>query len=184
MGVFNIAGEIATGAFGIVDCIVKNTCCDIVRPRLGSVLRCDLVGGIASHTGVCVGHSEIAEITEVRGRAKVMIVSPHDFLSASLLRTGCYIYVASAEMNGKMRALGSSVVARRARRLEGTTRGDYYTLCNNCHQFTRYCITGVDDESSTPWGVDDIVEALKEEFCVDDVCWRSTGLTADDEILY
>ena len=53
------------------------------------------------------------------------------------------------------------------------SRGEYYFMCNNCHQFTRYCVTGVDDESSTPWTVDDIVEALKKKrFVEGEICWR------------
>ena len=60
------------------------------------------------------------------------------------------------------------------------SRGEYYFMCNNCHQFTRYCVTGVDDESSTPWTVDDIVEALKKKFVEDEICWRS----ATDSLQY
>jgi hypothetical protein len=78
-----------------------------VRPVPGSVLRCDLAGGIKllsglagsiCHTGIYLGNDKIAEVSPVNGRARVRIVDPDEFLSGdsdSLNRTGAFIYVAT-----------------------------------------------------------------------------------------
>jgi len=175
----NIVGEVMTSVFNPIECLVKNNFCDIVVPKAGSVVRCDLLGGIvASHTGICVGQNEIVEIQENDGWAYVHIASLTDFLTSSIVRTGRYLYVASApSADGRMVALGSSDIAQRAREAIGSRRGKYFTLCNNCHQFTRYCVEGIDRDESTPWGVEDVVEALKDKFGVRNVVWRSTGLS-------
>lgn len=59
---------------------------DRVKPVPGSVLRVDLCGGAnflggrICHTGIYLGNDEIAEITNVRGKARAHVVDPSDFL--------------------------------------------------------------------------------------------------------
>jgi len=175
MGLWDMAGEALDTVTGPLSSIAKNVFMDEVHPVVGSVVRTDLALGLASHTGIFVGDNRIVEITEVDDKARVQIVSPKQFVNGGATRTGVYIYTAAAKYaNGDLYALGDHGIADRALKAVGS-RGKYFTMCNNCHQFTRYCITGIDDEFSTPWTVDDIVEALKEKFGVDDVYWRSTG---------
>ena len=152
---------------------VKNVLCDQVRPVRGSILKVDLVGGKAEHTGVYLGNDRIAEVTEVNGRAKVQVVSPEAFLSGEgLLRTGAYIYVASAKDGGRYRPVASESIARRAEQAVGG-RGKYNLYGNNCHMFTRYCITGRDGVVTL--SASGVAHALRDEIGVGHISWRSTG---------
>lgn len=174
MGLFDMAGEVIDTLTGPVSSIARNVFMDQVSPKIGCVVRTDLWLGLATHTGIYVGDNTIIEITEEDDTARVRAVTPKEFVSGGPNRTGVYIYIACGKSDGEVYALGSEDIARRAREAIGS-RGEYYFMCNNCHQFTRYCVTGVDDESSTPWTVDDIVEALKKKFVEDEICWRSAA---------
>ena len=150
----------------------------LVKPIPGSVLKCDLVLGAACHTGIYLGNDRIVEVTEIDGRARVRAVSPDEVLNGdpdSLVRTGVTIYVAAS--GGK--ALGSAVIARRARASLNRSRGKYKLLENNCHMFTRYCITGTDSDESV-LTEEEIEEILCDTFGVDSVTWCSTGLGYGD----
>ena len=149
-----------------------------VKPVPGSVLKCDLALGVACHTGIYLGNDRIVEVTEINGRARVRAVSPDEFLNGdpdSLARTGVTIYVAAS--GGK--ALGSAEIARRARASLNRSRGEYKLLENNCHMFTRYCITGIDSDESV-LTEEEIEEILCDTFGVDSVTWCSTGLGYGD----
>lgn len=178
LGVFDMLGEAVDTVSGPLSSIVKNVFMDTVNPVPGSIVRTDLMCGLFSHTGVYVGKNQIIEITDIGGKAKVQSVSVKGFLSGGVMRTGVYIYVAAGKSGDELYPLASREISERARKACGG-RGKYFTMCNNCLQFTRYCITGEDDETSTPWTVDDIVEALKSKYGVDDVYWRSTGLVVN-----
>ena len=157
---------------------VKNVFCDKVRPVRGSILKVDLVGGQAEHTGVYLGNDRIAEVTEVDGRAEVRVVSPDEFLSGDgLLRSGAYIYVAAAKDGGCYRPVASETIARRAERAVGG-RGKYNLCGNNCHMFTRYCITGRDGTMTL--SASGVAHVLRDEFGVGHVSWRSTGCGTGD----
>ena len=153
--------------------VVKNVCCDTVKPRRGSIQKVDLAGGQASHTGVYLGDDRIAEVTDVDGRAVVRIVGLDEFVSGSVWRSGVYIYVAAAEENGNYKALASELIAHRAERAVGE-RGRYNLTSNNCHNFTRSCITGHEDTSSC-LSASMVAFALRDKFGCDHVSWRSTG---------
>ena len=170
-----LAGRVA-GEVG--ESIAKNVFCDKVRPRRGSVLKVDLVGGHATHTGVYLGRDRIAEVTEEDGRAIVRVVGPDEFVSGSAVRSGIYIYVAAAKEDGRYRALASESVARRAEYAVGG-RGRYSLVSNNCHNFTRYCVTGCVD-SSPCLSASGVASALRDEFGCGHVSWRSTGCGVGD----
>ena len=167
-------GVMGCAARGLRESLVKNVFCDIVKPVRGSVLKVDLVGGGLSHTGIYLGNDRIAEVTEVDGRAEVREVSPNEFLSGdSLLRTGAYIYVAAAKKDGEYHPLARESIAQRAESAMGP-HGRYNLAFNNCHMFTRYCITGEKHDLPT-WTENGIATALRDEFKVNHVSWRSTG---------
>ena len=166
-----VAGEIG-------ESLAKNVFCEKVKPRRGSVLKVDLVGGQASHTGIYLGHDRIAEVTEVDGRAVVRIVAPDEFVSGSAVRSGLYIYVAATKENGRYRALARELIARRAEYAVGE-RGRYSLVSNNCHNFTRYCITGHKD-SSPCLSAASVKSAIRDEFGCGHVSWRSTGCGVGD----
>ena len=183
-----IAAKIAAGAGSCVaaslvkeagESVAKNVFCDKVRPVRGSVLKVDLVCGQVSHTGVYLGDNRIAEVADVNGQAVVQTVSPREFLSGSgLVRTGAYIYVATAMDENGCRPVASEETARRAEQMVGG-RGKYRLLSNNCHEFTCRCVTGRDDGSWT-LSASGVASELRDKFGVGRISWRSTGFGIGD----
>ena len=172
---------------------------DRVKPVPGSVLRVDLCGGAnflggrICHTGIYLGNDEIAEITNVRGKARAHVVDPSDFLNGqgtNFIRTGLNIYVAT---DGCGRALAAPEIAERARGCFGppggrplpARAGEYDLVDNNCHTFVVRCVTG--REPSRPKLNDrDVAAALKRVFKCERVTWEPTGFSTvscsfDDE---
>ena len=172
---------------------------DRVKPVPGSVLRVDLCGGAnflggrICHTGIYLGNDEIAEITNVRGKARAHVVDPSDFLNGqgtNFIRTGLNIYVAT---DGCGRALAAPEIAERARgcfvppggRPLPARAGEYDLVDNNCHTFVVRCVTG--REPSRPKLNDrDVAAALKRVFKCERVTWEPTGFSTvscsfDDE---
>ena len=172
---------------------------DRVKPVPGSVLRVDLCGGAnflggrICHTGIYLGNDEIAEITNVRGKARAHVVDPSDFLNGqgtNFIRTGLNIYVAT---DGCGRALAAPEIAERARGCCGAAgvralparAGEYDLVDNNCHTFVVRCVTG--REPSRPKLNDrDVAAALKRVFKCERVTWEPTGFSTvscsfDDE---
>lgn len=172
---------------------------DRVKPVPGSVLRVDLCGGAnflggrICHTGIYLGNDEIAEITNVRGKARAHVVDPSDFLNGqgtNFIRTGLNIYVAT---DGCGRALAAPEIAERARGCFGppggrplpARAGDYDLVDNNCHTFVVRCVTG--REPSKPKLNDrEVAAALKRVFKCERVIWEPTGFSTvscsfDDE---
>ena len=172
---------------------------DRVKPVPGSVLRVDLCGGAnflggrMCHTGIYLGNDEIAEITNVRGKARAHVVDPSDFLNGqgtNFIRTGLNIYVAT---DGCGRALAAPEIAERARgcfgppggRALSARAGDYDLVDNNCHTFVVRCVTG--REPSRPKLNDrEVAAALKRVFKCERVTWEPTGFSTvscsfDDE---
>ena len=172
---------------------------DRVKPVPGSVLRVDLCGGAnflggrICHTGIYLGNDEIAEITNVRGKARAHVVDPSDFLNGqgtNFIRTGLNIYVAT---DGCGRALAAPEIAERARGCFGppggrplpARAGEYDLVDNNCHTFVVRCVTG--REPSRPKLNDrDVAAALRRVFKCERVTWEPTGFSTvscsfDDE---
>lgn len=160
---------------------------DKIKPVPGSVLKCDLAGGVSvmcgslCHTGIYLGDDRIVEVVPGKRKAKIQIVDPYDFLNGqgtNFIRTGINIYVAT---DGEGRALGSQAVADRAldyhkRRKSG---GEYDLVDNNCHKFTVRCVTGEEPENAK-LTESDVEEALESVFGCDQVTWEPTGFGAGD----
>ena len=160
---------------------------DKIRPIPGCVLRCDLAGGASlmcgsiCHTGIYLGDDRIVEIVPVKGKAKVHIVDPYDFLNgqgSNFTRTGINIYVAT---DGEGHALGSQTIADRALDYRKMHRsyGSYDLVDNNCHRFTVRCITG-EEPDGVQLSESEVEDALKSEFDCDQVTWEPTGFGAGD----
>ena len=168
---------------GLFDSFVKNVFCDVVKPRIGSVLKVALPFG-ADHTGIYIGNDEIVEVTNIDGVATVQIVSAEEFIEGEgLARVGTFIYVAcKQDRDGNCIAMGSKDIADRARAAVGQTSG-YNLVFNNCHMFVEYCITGKrSDLSGILMGVE---TALDDKFIEYDYerlwdIWRSTGESRGD----
>lgn len=164
---------------GFLESFVKNVFCDVVKPRIGSVVKVDLSFG-PDHTGIYIGNDEIVEVANIDGVATVRIVSAEEFIEGDDLfsRSGMYIYVAcKQDRDGNCIAMGSKDIADRARAAVGQT-SQYDFIFNNCHMFTEYCITGKkEDLCGLLIGVE---KALDDKFIncgyerLADI-WRSTG---------
>ena len=134
----------------------------VVTPKRGSVVKVELAMGAASHTGIYVGSGEIVEIYVEDSMAIVRKVGEEEFLTCSAVRTGSVISVAS----GNNKALHSEEIAARAEaELERASggRGEYGLFSNNCHAFTRYCITG-ENVTEGVFGEAEIESALGSVF--------------------
>ena len=143
-----------------------------VKPKRGSIVKVELALGAASHTGVYVGNGEIVEIYVEDSMAIVRKVDKDEFLSCSTVRTGSVISVASSDN----KALCSEEIAVRAEteleRCSGR-RGEYGLFSNNCHAFTRYCITG-ENMTEGVFGEAEIESALGTVFGTQ-VVWIPMG---------
>ena len=102
-----------------------------VAPTKGSVVYCDLISGIAEHSGIYVGDNEIVQLS---GSGEIKLVDPKEFVENT---TGMSIYVSCYEDE----AVGDVQVAERARSQVGRSR-DYNLFTDNCHQFSAGCLTG------------------------------------------
>lgn len=164
---------------GFLESLIKNVFCDVVKPRIGSVVKVDLSIG-ADHTGIYIGNNEIVEVANVDDIATVRIVSAEEFIEGDdcISRIGTFIYVAcKQDREGNCIAMGSQDIADRASAAVGQT-GQYSLIFNNCHMFTEYCVSGrKTDLSGLLWGVE---LALDKKFIKHDYerlldIWRSTG---------
>jgi len=164
---------------GILNAFVKNVFCDIVKPRIGSVLKVGLLGGF-DHTGIYIGDDRIVELANINGTGTVRIVDAEEFIEGDdvISRIGTFIYVACKQnRDGKCIAMGSQEIANRALAAVGDTKA-YNLIFENCHMFTEYCITGKrKDLSGILLGVE---SALDKKFIRNDSerlldVWRSTG---------
>ena len=147
-----------------------------VKPKRGSIVKVELALGAASHTGVYVAPDEIVEIYVEDSMAIVRKVTETEFLSCSSIRTGSVISVAASDRA----ALNSEEIAVRAEaeleRCAGK-RGEYGLFSNNCHAFTRYCITGERSIEGT-FGEAEIESALESVFKTH-VVWIPMGKRND-----
>lgn len=179
MGFFDWADNPLTS---LADSFVKNVFMDTVKPEVGCILKVDLAGGLASHTGVYIGNNEIVELYENDGVGEIRIVSPKKFLNGepgSAVRTGMYIYCACIGTY----VLSSDEIAKRAKYCVGDEKA-YGLIGKNCHAFVTYCITGeeithkkIENESLwTLMGVEkSLAKYFERRYDAGTITWRSTG---------
>lgn len=121
--------------YGLVGTIYQSVIADKVIPVPGSIVYCDIITGVAEHSGIYVGDNRIIHLN---GNGEVEAVSPKTFMNRlDGFNTAANIYVSSR--NGK--AVGSRVIAERAlKQLESSV--EYNLILDNCHRFVGGCITG------------------------------------------
>ena len=118
-------------AESFVDNIVKKR----VVPVVGSVIYCELVFDLASHTGIYVGDDEIVHLD---GSGEIEVVTAETFLNRlDSLNSAISIYVSCHDND----PVGSHKIAQRALDMAGNSL-DYHLVMNNCHKFTAGCING------------------------------------------
>ena len=118
----------------IIESFIDNVLRDKVEPVEGSILYCDLVFGLAEHSGVYIGNNQIVHLD---GSGKIEVVSPKQFLGRlNGFNNAITIYVSCKGVN----AIGSKDIAQRAKSMINSKR-KYNLLNDNCHQFTVGCMT-------------------------------------------
>jgi len=123
-------------AESFVDNVIKTK----VTPVEGSVLYCELVFDMASHTGIYVGDEMIVHLD---GSGNIEMVTPKEFLNRlDGFNSAMSIYVSCKGDE----PVGSKKIAQRAKEMAGKNL-DYHLVLNNCHKFTAGCITGNFDSS-------------------------------------
>lgn len=127
-----------------VESLVDNFVLDNVTPVAGSVVYCDIYA--VEHSGIALNSNEIIHLN---GDGLVEIVSYDEFRN----RLGGWnnamsVYTSSyKDDEGDVFAIGSEEAAVRARALVGT-RIEYSLWSRNCHNFTAYCLLGVNSSIS------------------------------------
>lgn len=124
------AGAITNLGQSFLDNVVKKK----VKPLTGSIVHCDLMAGLAEHSGVFT----IGKIVELEGSGSIREINPETFMGSSIMRTAISIYVAC---NAEGEVLNDYNISLRAREMVRKKR-DYNLILDNCHQFTSGCITG------------------------------------------
>lgn len=162
---------------------IDNVFRDKVKPKLGSVVHCDL-SAIPSpfltlppipyldkfkleHSGIYIGDGMIAHRD---GDGYLDRVTPSEFLDR-LNGKNCAISVYVSCIGD--RPLHSMAAFNRARAALNNSKFDGYDLLSkNCHNFTRYCLTGDfdDDQDDEDFTFKSLEELLYYEFDVDN--WR------------
>lgn len=107
----------------------------------GSIVVCDLMGGYVEHTGIYIGENLIIERN---GDSTIKQVTPHEFMTSHPIRTGLNLYAAYS--NGSI--ISNTEISARAKASLGDPR-KYNLIFNNCHRFTAYCATGVEQPVTT-----------------------------------
>lgn len=154
---------------------IDNVFRDTVTPKLGSVVHCDLsaipiigeFGLKAEHTGIYVGNGMIIHRD---GDGYLAKVSPRKFLKR-LNGKNCAISVyVSCKGTKPLCIMGAFNRARAA--LNNQKLNGYDLLNKNCHNFTRYCLTGDfdDEQDELDFTFSSLEELLQDEFDMDN--WR------------
>ena len=131
----------------------------------GTVVYCNLAGGLAEHAGICIGR----QIVHLDGSGQIICTSPNTFLArknGSCLAVNIY-YAAT----GKNKPLADPAIARRAKAKAGHRQR--YSLWNdNCLGFTLGCITGNFNQHHN-FRLGEIESARSDHFGTTDWDWRS-----------
>jgi uncharacterized protein YaaW (UPF0174 family) len=110
------------------------------EPKIGSILRTELVGNVVDHSGIYVGDGKIVEIFNDNGMAKVKEVNFYEFTYSSNIRTGKTIYIAVDKLTKEV--IFNEKIAQEAKKHIGKMT-EYELLKNNCHSFVCKCIQKV-----------------------------------------
>lgn len=153
LGATSAAGKVASGIAGVViadevKSVVTSMTSESVTPVPGSVVYCDLAGGL-EHSGIYVSRNQIVHLN---GSGFGEIVSPDEFCNRlGGLNFTNTIYVSCDEDS----AVGDCNAVSRALEMVGKKR-EYNALLDNCHQFTSGCLTGnFDNADNYLWTLKD-----------------------------
>lgn len=131
----------------------------------GTVVYCNLAGGLAEHAGICIDR----QIVHLDGSGDIICTSPQTFLArknGSCLAVNIY-YAAT----GKCQPLADPAIARRAKAKAGSHQR-YSLWSDNCLGFTLGCITGNFNQHQN-FRLGEIESAISDHFGTNDWDWRS-----------
>ena len=143
--------------------IINHLVYDHVVPVRGSIVRCDLAGGLADHSGIYVGNNRIVELN---GDGRIKNVSYKQFIGSSSIKTGIAVYVACDD---NAVPLSDYTIADYAESLVGKKR-NYDLVDNNCHSFTSECIMQAHASSTLFSQLESVIS--EEMNCNLDIKWR------------
>lgn len=110
----------------------------IAKPQPGSLVSCGIYNSI-DHSGIWTADNLVIELS---GNGLVRAVSPKRFL---LDRSGKQVFVA-CDSSGS--PLADETAEIRAKEQIFSYR-DYHVLTNNCHKFSWYSLSGIDESVTT-----------------------------------
>ena len=140
---------------------------DSVKPRVGSIVCCDLAVAF-EHSGIYVGRNRIIHRD---GDGFLVSVSPETFLERlNGFNPAVSIYVACDEDD---QPIGGPKIARRARDAMHSPchKKGYNLVFKNCHQFCQYCITGKSSNGPHNCSFSSLERLLKRELGLTN--WRT-----------
>lgn len=116
-----------------IDSFINNTFVDQVKPKVGSVVHCGLLGNQVEHSGIYVGYGKIVHLD---GSGLIEKVTPEQFLNRlGGLDMAISIYVSCK--NGEPVAMREAALM--AKDMIGV-RLEYNVFKNNCHMFVANCL--------------------------------------------
>lgn len=129
-----LPGVVSSGLVShVVDNYAKPT---VAEPAVGSIVYCDLLFGLAEHSGVYMGNGQIMHLNR---HGIIETVSARSFIKNT---TGLSIYTSCSGT----RPVGSYWVADYANQFKRSIeRRKYNVLMDNCHQFSAACLLGEPD---------------------------------------
>lgn len=130
-------------------------------PKTGCIIMCNLAVGF-EHTGIYIGNNQIIHRS---GDGYLETVTPSEFLSRlDGFNPAITLYFASTYNY----SFKSSLVAERAKQaLKNPNFKGYNLLDKNCHQFTKYCLTGEKDTFGIDFTFTSLEILLRSEFDID-----------------
>jgi len=132
----------------------------LYKPKIGSILRTELVGNIVEHSGIYIDDGKVVEIFNDNGIAIVKEVSLYEFVYGSGIRTGKTIYIAIDKLTKEI--IYDEKIAKEAKKHIGKTT-KYELLNNNCHSFVHKCIIKEDFEKEVSiWKFEDLTKSISE----------------------
>ena len=129
-------------------------------PKKGSIVRVELVGNLADHSGIYIGNGKIIEIMEDNNKGCVQITDLYDFVYSSSMRTGISIYVAVDKLSKDV--IYDEHLVENAKKYLGK-KNEYRLLKNNCHSFVYKCIINENfDKITSTWKFEHLTKMIEK----------------------
>ncbi len=129
-------------------------------PKIGSILRTELIAGGADHSGIYIGNNQIIEITEKNGLGCVEITDFNDFVHSSSARTGVTVYIAIDKLSKDI--IFDNKIINIANKYIGK-KNKYQLMKDNCHSFVHKCIINEDfGKITSVWKFKHLTESISK----------------------